>query len=87
VYSLLLQLYGFVSFYTQLCSILFIYWSSPLLVERLLIIICESRDLDRPTVTVTMNKYTVTVTVTVTVTMTVLSVVKPVLHVRFLHHT
>ncbi len=39
VYSLLFQLYGCVSFYTQLRLILFIYWSSPLLFNKLLIII------------------------------------------------
>jgi hypothetical protein len=37
VYSLLLQLYGFVSFYTQLRLILLIYWSSPLCFNKLLI--------------------------------------------------
>ncbi len=36
-YSLLLQLYGFVSFYTQLRLTLFIYSSSPLLFDKLLI--------------------------------------------------
>ncbi len=37
--SLLLQLYGFVSFYTQLRLILFFYWPSPLLFNKLLITI------------------------------------------------
>jgi hypothetical protein len=37
VYTLHFQLYGFVSFYTQLRLILFIYWSLPLLVNKLLI--------------------------------------------------
>ncbi len=36
VYSLLIQLYSFVSLYTQLLLILFIYWSSPLLFNKLL---------------------------------------------------
>jgi hypothetical protein len=37
VHSLLFQLYEFVSFYTQLRLILFIYWSSPLLFDKILI--------------------------------------------------
>jgi hypothetical protein len=71
VYSLLLQLYGFVSFDTQLRLILFIYWPSPLLFNKLLIVVDRDRDRDRDrdcdrdrecdratvSMTVTMNVY------------------------------
>ncbi len=60
------QLYGFVvSLYTQLRSMLFIHWSSPLLFDKLLI------ELRRPNVNIYPVTVTVTVTVTVNVTVTV----------------
>jgi hypothetical protein len=62
LYSLLIQLYGFVSFYTQLLLKLFIYWSSPLLLDKLLII--QHKNCMIASVTVTMTE-TETVTVTV----------------------
>jgi hypothetical protein len=43
VYFLLFQLYDFVSFYTQLRLIVFIYWSSPLISLCMMISLCSNQ--------------------------------------------